>query len=85
MAENVRGQRNTQDGDLQEDPQTDSNVGSNRNDHQNASANQGGVKDMRGNGTGTSDFGTSRAGTGSGLSTKQSVSGSDFDGQTAGG
>ena len=84
MAENVKGQnRSTEESNQQAHSGTHNDTGSSSDDRQNASANEGGLKDMRGDGTGTSSFGNSRAGTGSGLTTKQGVSGSDYDGQAS--
>ena len=83
MAENVRGQNRNMHEDAQQQDQQLNNRGSERNDHQNASANQGGVSDMRGKQGSGSTRGSSRAGSGSDLAAKQSITGSDYDGQPA--
>ncbi len=50
-------------------------------DHQNASATGGGTTDMDNETSGNSVRSGSRAGSGSGITTKRNLTGSDYDGQ----
>ena len=87
MAENVKGQNRNSDQEnrnqgkrkvLPENDMTSSN-----SDHQNASANRGGTTDMGSNALRGATGNTSRANKGSGITTKRSVTGSDYDGQVS--
>lgn len=88
MAENVKGQNRdrNQDSENQGNKRVmpDSDMTSANSDHQNASANRGGTTDMGADNTLRSATGnTSRANKGSGITTKRSVTGSDYDGQVS--
>ena len=82
--ENTKGQGNSgqqqrgmgqQQGQTERSRQLDSN-----SDQQNASANRGGTSDMDSEALGNSSRSANR---GSGISTKRSVTGSDYDGQVS--
>jgi hypothetical protein len=73
---------NKQDG-LQEEREQLQGAGGANSDHQNASATRGGTTDMDHHGLHGGSGNTSRATHGSGISTKRTVTGSDFDGQVA--
>ncbi len=80
MAENTPGQNNT--GRENEGNKTSGGLSSTDKDQQTSSANRNGTSDMHNEPLGSS-WSDSRSGTGSGITTKQSVSGSDYDGQVS--
>lgn len=81
MAENTRGQgRRDLENDNRKSRSSEELTSSNR-DHQNASANRGGTTDMGSEAmVNRSNPGSGR---GSGITTKRSVTGSDYDGQVS--
>jgi len=88
MAENVKGQNreNNQEDMNQENnrimPEND--ITSANSDHQNISQNRGGTTDMGSDNQLRNATGNSiRANKGSGITTKRSVTGSDYDGQVS--
>ncbi|ANE52185.1 hypothetical protein [Flavisolibacter tropicus] len=87
MAENVKGQnRDRNQGNENKKNRRimpDSDLTSSNSDHQNASANRGGTTDMGSNALRHATGNTTRANKGSGITTKRSVTGSDYDGQVS--
>lgn len=87
MAENVKGQnRNRNEENVNQKKRRvmpDSDLTSSNSDHQNASANRGSTTDMGSNALRSATGNTSRANKGSGITTKRSVTGSDYDGQVS--
>ena len=74
--ENTKGQNTERNEDLRNERENQKGAG---NSDQNASATRGGTTDMDRSGTGAAS--TGRQHSGSGITTKQNVTGSDFDGQ----
>ncbi len=68
---------------LQEEREQLQGAGGANSDHQNASATRGGTTDMDHHGTHGASGNSSRSSHSSGVTTKNSVTGSDFDGQVA--
>lgn len=88
MAENVKGQnRNSNQDDMnQQNRQSmpENDITSANSDHQNISQNRGGTTDMGSDNQLRGATGNStRDNRGSGISTKRSVTGSDYDGQVS--
>lgn len=83
MAENVKGQNRNRNQENEKNRRVmpDSDLTSSNSDHQNASANRGGTTDMGSNALRSATGNTTRANKGSGITTKRSVTGSDYDGQ----
>ena len=77
MQENTKGQNTGKN--RSEDLSNENTM----NEHQNASANRGGTTDMDDERTRGAAGNTSNAHRGSGIRTKRTVTGSDYDGQVA--
>lgn len=81
MAENSRGQERSGQPHINERNRTKEDMTKSNSDHQNASATRGGTTDMDNDNLSSSRSSGSRAGSGSGITTKRNVTGSDYDGQ----
>jgi hypothetical protein len=80
MSENSRGQNKNPEPDNKGRRTSGEDMTGANSDHQNASATGGGTTDMD-NEPGNSARSGSRAGSGSEITTKRNVTGSDYDGQ----
>jgi hypothetical protein len=78
MSENVKGQNSDQ-----QSSNTQSDIGQSNSDHQNTSSSRGGKTDMGSESLRGATGNSVRGNRGSGITTKRSVTGSDYDGQVS--